>query len=299
MIHLPIVMLGAAIGELAVLRAAPIRRRLLAAASNRGTSPARPWKAARTIGCRPCCSGSPAISASTTSTTSTAASRTTICRPATTKNRRFRDAVTLGHPRQPEMHVNETLGRKPPADGDASPKFRVMASSRRCVPFYRRHRAGRGPSCGPCGAVCHQLSMFSGESLDTFRMRSSQFERRWPWESKKSGANPLTRAVAISRFKSAFGDGTAESRASDDRMPATIIVTAMSLDAPERRCSRASNAKSPTRAGLVANSSTATCGERYAMSRSVQRSHWRRSARKSSACSWSRWARRRALRLAA
>ena len=62
--------------------------------------------------------------------------------------------------------------------------------------------------------------MFTGDSLGTFRMRSNQVEWRWPWESKNSGAKPLTMAVAISRFKSAFGDGSSESGASDERRPA-------------------------------------------------------------------------------
>ena len=62
-------MVAGADGHLAVLHPAPVRRRVLGTRTTDGTTPRPRCKAARTTSCRKPCSGSPATSASTTSTT--------------------------------------------------------------------------------------------------------------------------------------------------------------------------------------------------------------------------------------
>ena len=73
--------------RLAVLRAAPVRERLLGAEATRGASSVRPSRAARTTTCRRSCTGSAATSATTTCTTWRPASRTTGCANASTRTR--------------------------------------------------------------------------------------------------------------------------------------------------------------------------------------------------------------------
>ena len=81
--HLP----GGERGHLAVLRAAPVRGRVLGVRPRSGTTRPRRCTAARISCCRPCCSGSRAASGCTTCIIWHPASRTTGCSAATTRRR--------------------------------------------------------------------------------------------------------------------------------------------------------------------------------------------------------------------